>query len=343
MLVVRPARLSDLSAFEALASQATLGVHALPRTRTAIARALERSAASFAARVDLPGDEAYFFVLQAEGETELAGAAAIAARAGANGTFFAFRNDVIQQVSRDLGISHDVRVLTLSSDLTTHSQLSGFTLRNWHGAGTEAALLSRARLLFAALAPRRFAERFFAALPGALDARGGSPFWDALGRKFFQMDLHQAERAVEGARNRSLIVELMPHYPVYVPLLPPEAQRVMGQAHAESGLPYRVLSEEGFAPESFIDLFDAGPILQAHQSDLRAFSSALLRPALGDRQADDRLTRVGYLMCAAREDGFRALAAECPPLEEAEVALLPQAAMRALGIAAGDPVLCVRL
>ena len=274
MFVVRPVATADVPALAALAAVATQGVHTLPRTPQAIERAVERSIASFAARVDIPSEESYLFVLESGSDGSVAGAAAISATAGSSGTFFAFRNDVIQQVSRDLDISHNVHALTLCSDLTGHSQLSSFFVRGRRDAGTgavegsEAQLLSRARLLFAATAPHRFGDRFFASLAGMIDAAGRSPFWEALGRKFFQMDFLDAERLIEGARNRTLIVELMPHYPVYVPLLPGDAQAAMGQVHPEGELPFRILSAEGFEPDEFIDIFDGGPILQAHRHAL---------------------------------------------------------------------------
>ncbi|MGE5622249.1 MAG: arginine N-succinyltransferase, partial [Bacillota bacterium] len=126
MYVVRPVGTSDIPALESLAAGASHGVHTLPRTRKAIERAVERSIASFSARLDMPADESYVFVLEAAAGKSIAGTAAIAATAGASGAFFAFRNDVLQQVSRDLNISHDVHVLTLCSDLSGHSQLSGF-------------------------------------------------------------------------------------------------------------------------------------------------------------------------------------------------------------------------
>ncbi|MGH8808591.1 MAG: arginine N-succinyltransferase, partial [Noviherbaspirillum sp.] len=269
MFTVRPAAPSDVPALESLAALATHGVHTLPRTRTTIERAVEHSLASSAAHPDMPGEESYFFVLESDADKTLAGTAAIAATAGSSGTFFAFRNDVLNQVSRDLNISHSVHALTLCSDLTSYSQLSGFYLhepRARQDAATQAALLSRSRLLFAALAPQRFSEKFFASMSGITDATGRSPFWEALGRKFFQMDFLEAERMIEGARNRTLIVELMPHYPVYVSLLPGEAQAAMGQVHAEAELPFQILSAEGFEPDEYIDIFDGGPILQAHRN-----------------------------------------------------------------------------
>ena len=211
MHVVRPAQLSDIAALETLAAVTTPGVHTLPRTREKIAAAVERSLASFAAQVDLPSEESYLFVLENQASGEIVGTAAIHASAGSNGTYFSFRNDVIQQVSRDLNICHSVHALTLCSELTGYSQLSGFYVRERQGAAIEAALLSRARLLFAVLAPQRFGDRFFVPLAGLTDDAGHSPFWDALGRKFFKIDFLDAERIIGGARNRTLIVELMPH------------------------------------------------------------------------------------------------------------------------------------
>lgn len=344
MFVVRPVDTPDIPALEAFAAAASPGVHTLPRTHESIGGAVAHSMASFAAPSDSTANEAsYLFALQADGG-QLAGTAAMAATAGACGTFFAFRKEVLSQASRDLGISHRVHALTLCSDLTAYSQLSGFYLHQryrQHSAGPEAALLSRARLLFAALAPQRFSDRFFASMPGMTDAHGRAPFWEALGRKFFQMDFLEAERMIEGARNRTLIVELMPHYPVYVPLLPEEAQAAIGQVHPAGELACRMLSDEGFAPDAYIDIFDGGPVLQAHRSALRSFSHAMLRRVATACGTDAELGGVLFLVAAAREERFRAVLLHCMPDEE-RIAL-PQQALRALDVTTGDNVVCVRL
>ncbi|WP_292935299.1 arginine N-succinyltransferase [Noviherbaspirillum sp.] len=343
MFVVRPAASSDIPALEALASAVTPGVHTLPRTRSTIESAVERSIASFAAHPDTPSTEAYLFVLESAVDQPLAGTAAISATAGASGTFFAFRNDVLSQVSRDLNISHNVHALSLCSDLTGHSQLSGFYLRERRRAGGEAALLSRARLLFAAVAPRRFSEKFFVSMPGITDADGSSPFWEALGRKFFQMDFLQAERMIEGARNRTLIVELMPPYPVYVPLLPAEAQEALGQVHGEGELPFRLLTEEGFEHDAYVDIFDGGPILCARRNALRSFSRSMPRIVTDEAGKAARASRGMYLIATARDEGFRAIVAECASPRLSDSITLTQEAMRVLDVVKGDAVLCVKL
>lgn len=340
MFVVRPVAVSDLDALESLGSVATPGVHTLPRTRKTIAAAVERSVASFGAEPDIPSDESYLFALESA-EGEVVGTAAIAATAGASGTFFAFRNDVLHQVSRDLNINHSVHALMLCSDLTGCSQLSSFYLRS-RPAGVEAALLSRARLLFAAAAPQRFAEKFFASMAGVTDVEGRSPFWEALGRKFFDMDFMEAERMIEGARNRSLIVELMPPYPVYVPLLPGDAQAAMGQVHVEGELPFGLLTDEGFEPEEYVDIFDGGPILRAHRNALRSFAHSMRRTVSSDRHVSSAPLGA-YLVTNGRADTFRAIVVECPTPDLSEDLALDMRAMRALDVVDGEAVLCVRL
>jgi arginine N-succinyltransferase len=343
MYVVRPVELADIDALEAMAAVTIPGVHTLPRTRENIAASVERSIASFAAHVDIPSEESYLFVLEDVATREVAGTAAIYASAGSNGTYFAFRNDVIQQVSRDLNISHSVHALTLCSELTAYSQLSGFYIRHRDTAGPEAALLSRARLLFAVLAPHRFGDRFFVPLAGMTDAAGQSPFWNALGRKFFKMDFLDAERVIGGARNRTLIVELMPHYPVYVPLLPGDAQAAMGQIHPSGQRAFNLLTQEGFEADEYIDIFDGGPILQAHKNALRSFCGSHLRRVETAVRAPAPETLVTYAIAAGGERRFRAVTVACPPVETGHTVSLPLQAQRALGVEPGENVICVRI
>jgi arginine N-succinyltransferase len=343
MFVVRPVEPGDIGALEALSAQPMPGVHTLARTREKLTASVERSIASFAAHVDIPSEESYMFVLENGPGGEIVGTAAIHASAGSNGTYFAFRNDVIQQVSRDLNISHSVHALTLCSELTAYSQLSGFYVRESDNAGIEAALLSRARLLFSVLAPHRFGDRFFVPLAGQTSSDGQSPFWNALGRKFFKMDFLDAERVIGGARNRTLIVELMPHYPVYVPLLPGDAQAAMGQIHPSGQLAFNLLTQEGFEADEYIDIFDGGPILLAHKNALRSFSGSMVRRvASAGRRPGTPDALVNYAV-AASEQQFRAVTVACPPVDTSDEICLPPAALQALQVAPGDNVICVRI
>jgi arginine N-succinyltransferase len=341
MFIVRPVEVRDIPALAELAAGLTQGVHTMAKTTAAIERTVEHSLRSFASQTDIAGEESYLFVLENSVSDSLIGSAAIAAMAGSKGTFFSFRNDVIQQVSRDLNISHSVHALTLCADLTSYSQLLSFFVRRGHHNQPEAALLSRARLMFAACMPERFSDNFFVSLAGHTDLAGRSPFWEALGRKFFQMDFLQAERLVDGARNRNLIVELMPHYPVYVPLLSGDAQASMGQVHPESEVPFKILTKEGFAADDFIDIFDGGPILQANKHALHSFTHGLkLRVESGaERVLTDKT--MTYLIAPVRESEFRVTLFKSVALEHGHNVRLTDEEMRALKVAEGDAVLCI--
>ncbi|MET3108739.1 arginine N-succinyltransferase [Oxalobacteraceae bacterium GrIS 2.11] len=340
MFIVRPAETRDIAALLELSTGLTQGVHTMSRTVAGVERTVEQSLRSFASHTDIAGEESYLFVLEDTGDNSIIGSAAIAATAGSKGTFFSFRNDVIQQVSRDLNISHSVHALTLCADLTSYSQLLSFFVRRGHDSQPQAALLSRARLMYAACLPERFSDNFFVSLAGYTDQQGQSPFWEALGRKFFQMDFLEAERLVDGARNRNLIVELMPHYPVYVPLLAGAAQAAMGQVHAESEVPFEILTEEGFAADEFIDIFDGGPILQANKHALRSFSQGSRLPV----HLTEEMPSPGfenYLIAPVREADFRATIVQCAGLADRRSMGLSSAQMQALRVEPGDQVLCV--
>jgi arginine N-succinyltransferase len=340
MAVARLVREGDLESLVRLGEGVDPRVYTLPRTRADWARSIERSIDSMARCVDVPADEQYLFVLETS-DGVLAGAAAMRATAGSQGTFFAFRNDAIYHASRDLGISNNVHVLALSSDLTGHSQLLSFFVDARLAGRSDAALLSRARLALAGVDRRRFSQHFFASLAGWCDESLASPFWDALGRKFFAMDFIDAERAVAGARNSTLIVELMPHYPVYVPMLPAAARAAIGQLHEHARLPYDILTAEGFEGETYVDLFDGGPILEAHASKLRTLSAA--RPLRARPLEGSGVRQPGAALVATHGpiEAFRCCASPAAAHLDDGIVHLPQACMTRLGIAAGDRVLVV--
>ena len=339
--VTRLAQPRDLDALAALSEHADPRVYTLARGRDAVRQAIERSLESVSRRVDVPSDEHYLLVLEKEGEgegSELLGTAALRSTAGSQGTFFCFRNDVIHHASHDLKVSTNVHVLTLSSDLTGHSQLLSFFVDSARVPRAAAAQLSRARLALVAAERQRFGQRFFASLAGWCDEALASPFWDALGRRFFGMDFIEAERAVSGARNRTLIVELMPHYPVYVPLLPAAAQAAIGQLHEQAALPYEVLTAEGFEAEHYCDLFDGGPILEAHAAKLNVLSSARPLAVQPLPRGLDAATPVLLARTRALQD-FRCVHGLASVHADDGVVLLPPALVRTLQVEAGERVL----
>jgi arginine N-succinyltransferase len=269
MLILRPARLSDLPGVEAIAAASAVGITSLPPDRDKLYEKIRASTQSFAAEVDVNGEEIYFFVLEDAETGEIVGTSGIVASAGFHDRFYSYRNEIIVHASQELKVSNKIHALHLCHDLTGTSLLTSFYIDPKYHDTQWPQLLSRARLLFIAEHSHRFADRLAAENPGLCDDEGNAPFWNAVGRRFFGMEYPQAEQ-LSGGRSKTFIAELMPQYPIYVPLLPADAQLAIGQLHPVAQLPFSMLLEEGFEADTYIDIFDGGPTVEARISTLRS-------------------------------------------------------------------------
>ncbi len=297
--LLRPVSPQDIDALQHLAAAAGPGIGSLRNDRAVLAERIERSLQAFATEDDdASGEESYLFVLEDRNDGSLHGCSGVTARAGYGSRFYSYRNEFVVASSPGLGLTQRTHTLHLCHDLTGTTLLTSFYIRP-EAPDAAAQLLSRGRLLFIHQFAGRFSDRIVAEFPGLLQSDGRSPFWDAVGRRFFSMDYPQAE-ALAGGRSKAFIAELMPQSPVYVPLLPEAAQRAIGQLHPDGELPFEILQQEGFDADSYVDIFDGGPTaegrLQALHSVRAAQSLRLPRTQPGD-----------WLACSAKRDGFRAL------------------------------------
>ncbi len=304
----RAARLDDLDALERFAAASADGITTLPEDRDALAARLERAAHAFGTEDAASGEEIYLFVVEDLERGRVVGTSGIAAAAGSADRYYTFRNEVVVHASAALGASNRVHALRLCHDLTGVTLLTSFYLEPEYADTLAPQLLSRARLLFVAQFAERFAERIAAESPGLADDAGRCPFWDAVGRRFFDMDYPSIERLSVG-RTRSFIAALMPPSPIYVSLLPEEAQWAIGQLHPVGELPFSILIDEGFDPDTYVDVYDGGPIVQARAAMLKTCQRSRTAPAVpapqGDRSRRRRAER-WHLVATTRRGDFRA-------------------------------------
>lgn len=273
MLIVRPARTADLPAIERLAQDSGIGVTSLPADRDKLFDRLQLSQSSFEHEATAgAGYEYYTFVLL--NDDTVVGTASIAASAGFDEPFYSYRNEIFVHASRALKVHNRVHVLSLCHDLTGLVQLCGFYV-DPEFAEIGAELMSRSRLMFIAGQRLRFGKRIISEMQGLHDEAGQSPFWDALGRIFFDMDFVKVEQAFI-SHSKSFIAELMPNYPIYVPLLPDAAQDAISQVHPRSERACQILSREGFEMDNYIDIFDGGAVLTGDIDRLRTLEQSRL-------------------------------------------------------------------
>ncbi|WP_233863613.1 arginine/ornithine succinyltransferase subunit alpha [Paraburkholderia adhaesiva] len=338
MLFVRPARLADLDAIAHMARTAQPVLHSLPHDRAALEARIALSEDSFRAEVDFPGEEFYLFVLEDSSTGRLVGTSSLVASAGYAEPFYAFRNDALIHASRELHVNRKIHALQMSHELTGKSRLAGFYIDPSLRGDAAAHLISRARMMYVAMNRRRFTSEVFTLLLGVTDEAGVSPFWEAVGRKFFGRDFKDIEMA-SGGRSRTFIAEVMPAYPIYVPLLPEAAQRVLGEPDASALLAYEIHLEEGFEPDRYVDIFDAGPVLTAQ---VDRTTSVMENESRTVREAASAAPGASYMVASQRDGEFRCvLAAQAPRPEQHRAradAPLDANARAALDVQDGDLV-----
>lgn len=306
MLVFRPVELTDLPQLQQLARDSLVGVTSLPDDSERLREKILDSCASFNKDVEGNGPENYFFVLEDLANQRLAGCSEILATAGFNEPFYSLRNRHFTSVSRELNIEHGVPALSLCHDLSSHTLLRGFHIDTDRVRTPYSELLSRARLLFIAAHAGRFADAVITEIVGYSDEQGQSPFWDALGKHFFDLPYAEAERLC-GLESRTFLAELMPQYPIYVPMLPQAAQACIGRIHPDGQEAFDILEREGFETNSYIDLFDGGPTLYARVANIRSIARSDTGTA---RPVDTLDARGSYLVSNASLKDYRAIVAE---------------------------------
>ncbi len=268
MLVVRAIREQDLDGLMALAEKVGSGMTTLKPDRKTLGQRVEIACASFAEQI-APPQRDYVFVMEDTAIGKVVGVCAIKSSVGLEEPFYNYRIGTLVHSSKELKVFSRMDTLYLSNDLTGCAELCSLFLHPDYRHGTNGKLLSKSRFMFIAQFPHLFSEKLIAEMRGYQRADGRSPFWDSLGRHFFKMEFDHADDLTSLGK-KSFIAELMPRHPLYVAYLPQEAQDVIGRVHVDTAPARRLLEQEGMYYEGYVDIFDAGPVLQARVSELRA-------------------------------------------------------------------------
>lgn len=318
---VRPADPADLDGLKALAELTGGGFTNLPNDRKALAERLDWSERSFAAPVREPEDEKYMLVLEHGPSGQIGGTACLFSRVGVRWPFYSYKLTTLSMQSKELGRTFRTGVLHLVNDFDGASEVGGLFLHPELRTGGLGRLLARSRYLFLALHRARFGDRVLAELRGRMRADGSSPFWDGLAGRFFGMSFQEAD-AFNALQGNQFIADLMPRYPVYVAMLPEEAQGALGQPHDAGVAALRLLEAEGFAFHGYVDIFDGGPTMDVRVGDIRTVREAVHARVAGllAHEGTPRLVAGGQLKgfrCAAvptaqAADGGLLLGAEAP-------------------------------
>jgi arginine N-succinyltransferase len=326
-IAIRPARADDLGALLELAEKAGTGFTNLPRNRTVLRERIECSASLLAGSGD---GGAIILVIEIGGRVR--GCGMIFPRVGVDWPFYSYRIGHMTQRSSIDGRMVRFKVLTLTNDLEDCAEVGGLMIDGDLRRSGYGRMIARSRYLFIACHRAMFGERVIADLRGWLDASGTSPFWEAVGGRFYAMSFAEADH-INATTGNQFIADLGPRAPIYVNMLSEEAQAAIGRAHEDGRAAQAMLIEEGFRDQGYVDIFDAGPTMIATIDDLNAVrhrrAASFVRSDSGDALHD-------HLIAHGRGADFRCTIGSVEAAGGQVVTDPDSAAL--LGLAEGDPI-----
>src|SRR5690554_7110765 len=337
MLVIRAVQPDDLDDLYAMAEGAGKGMTSLPADRELLRRKIQRAGEGFNQRC-APEAGLYLFALEDTETGRAVGISGIEARVGLEEVFYNYRLSLTVNASCELGVHVRTPTLHLSNDMTDTTEIGSLLLADEYKGGGNGLLLSRCRFMFLDDFRRHFSEKVFAEMRGISDQHGRSPLWDALGSKFFDMEFSEADM-LSGLGNKSFIAELMPKYPIYLPMLPEEARAVIGMVHDNTRPALKMLQAEGFNFNGMVDIFDGGPAVEAFVNSIRTVRESINRHTMVvSKPINLDVPPEQRVMISNRS--FRDFRVTTLPMEciGPDTVRIPREVAEALLIESGDPV-----
>lgn len=264
--VIRSATLQDLDWFCNVAPLFGIGITTLQNDKAFLAKRLELVEKSFAEQIPIV-DRIYLFVVEVLAQKKCVGISGIDVSIGHKEIFYNYQISHVTQANTELDIFVDHRLLTLVNQFQHASELISLWVDPDYRRQSISRSLSWARLLFIAQFKEQFGTEILAEMRGISDSAGNSPFWEAVGQKFFNMDFATADKLCL-TKNKQFIADLVARMPIYVDLLPQEARAVIGVEHPDTTPAKKLLAAQGFSFSNHIDIFDAGPVFTATVQDI---------------------------------------------------------------------------
>ncbi len=332
MVVLRPVSLADLDQLVALVAQAGFGLTTLPADANLLRQRIEGSMRGFEKLQKKPEGEPYLFVMEDLTTGKVVGTTGIFSKVGGFEPFYAYRIETSVHESKMLKVRKEIQTLHLYAEHDGPGEIGSLFLAPEYRGGGNGRLLSIGRFLFMAQFKKFFDPLVIAEMRGVIDDQGRSPFWDAIGRHFFEIDLPRADYL--SIINKRFIADLMPRHPIYIPLLPQAAQEVIGKVHPQTAPALHVLETEGFSLNGMVDIFEAGPCVSSPLRKIRAVKESV--QARIAQIVEGPLEAKAYIISNTQRD-FRACMG---PLmaEKDETAIITKLTGLALKVKVGDTV-----
>lgn len=341
MILLREIRETDLEALERFAQ--IPGMYNLPSDPDLLREKIQKSIDSFRS-VPAPGsqraDGKYMFVAEELETRRLLGTSMIAGQHGTvDSPHFYFEIGSEEKFSATINTGFIHGTLKLKYDTNGPSEIGGLVVDPDY-RNNDARLgrqISFVRFLYLGLHKNRFKRKVIAELLPPLNKKGQSPLWEAVGRRFTNMDYWEADELCQ--KNKEFIFSLFPSGKIYTTFLPADARNAIGKVGKQTEPVLHMLQKIGFAYKNQVDPFDGGPHLWANVDDLLPVKK--IGQFLLSHEKSSDPGEAGLLARAHSVPGeFRAVAVQAK-IEGGKLKLhspAPALLEAALGLKEGEPV-----
>jgi len=293
---------------------------------------------AFDEKVHKPGGESYLFVLEDTEKNQVVGCSGIDSKVGGFKPFYTYKIKTEHHSDAELNVNKDIQVLHLMENYDGPSEICSLYVEPKYRKAHNGRLLSLSRFLFMAEFTHRFEKNVISEIRGVSEPNGKSPFWEGVGQHFFETDFSYAD-FLSGLGHKDFIKNLMPQYPIYIPMLPRAIQKVIGKPHKNSEPALHLLSVEGFKFNDEVDIFDAGPTVLAALENIRTID-ACVETTLSETKTTS-IESGEYIVCNTSLD-FKACIAKVDKKQDGSICLEDDVAKQ-LNLNLGDNLRFVTL
>ncbi len=323
MFILRSVQPDDLSDLFKLSNIMTF--INLPPDEELISSKIDSSMKSFKNPSSDLSKNYYIFVLEDFETNEILGVSMIHAQHGTeNEPHFYLTVGQEAKFSQTINTGFVHGTLKLGLDTNGPTEIGGLIL-NPDFRGHKEKLgkqLSFARFLYMATSPERFKSMIHSELMPPLDRFGNSPLWEAVGRRFFNMNYHEAD--VLSRSNKEFILSLFPSENIYQTLLPMDARESIGKVGKETEPVKKMLESIGFKYTYEVDPFDGGPHYRCPLKDIKPIKERITGLLITNKSFDKEKAREVLLSVEVPGHDFFAFRTQIQVHGDGQLSLDPQ-------------------
>lgn len=330
MFILRSVRTEDLKDLYKL-SQMMVFIN-LPADEDMIESKIKSSMKSFHNPSASLFNNYYIFVLEDRATREILGVSMIHAQHGTEDEpHFYLSVGQESKFSQTINTGFVHGTLKLGLDMNGPSEIGGLILNpDFRGHKDKLGKqLSFVRFLYMAKNPERFKPMVHSELMPPFDKHGNSPLWEAIGRKFLNMNYVEAD--ILSRSNKEFILSLFPSENIYQTLLPLEAREAIGKVGKETEPVKKMLESIGFKYTYEVDPFDGGPHYRCPLREIKPIKEKITGVLITNKSYDPKEARDVIIALEHPDHDFFAVRTQLQVHGDGQVSMDPQV-VKELGI-----------